>query len=190
MRRRFAAFLATLLAAGTLAVLAPQPANAIDICAGTGTASTDPVFYPPFTGTLTPGNARLTFRFTFTVGSCVHLPTAGMGKTINAGGTFSGWCGLSSGTGMTDNGALFAWVGLGSMLVLTGHLEGLVNATPDVVNQESCSPTGTGALNFLVTGGAVLLNCHGVLGPNLGTLVPNPLGGELFHLFVNGPCSL
>ena len=179
MTRRIAVFLSALLAAGTLAVLAPQPAGAIEVCAGEGTATTgQPVFYP--TMGPTPQN---TFAFAFAVGACVHIPSGTTTKTISASGEFLGYCGLSSGKGMTGNGGLFAWIGVGSMLVLTGHVVGAVNATPDVTANESCT---TGADKFIVTGAIELNNCT-----SLTTTVPELDDLETvpgLHIWTNNPC--
>ena len=184
MRRRIAAFLATMLAAGGLMVFAnAQPANAVWICAGQGTAATgQPVFYPGLNPATNPPN---TFTFLFSLGACAHLPSGTTNKTIAATGEFLGWCGLSSGLGNLAQGDLFAWIGIGSMLVLTGHIVGLVNATPDVLAGESCV---TGADRFLVTGFVVLLNCTSLLGPDVDTLTPSlPVLGSP-HIWINSPC--
>ena len=192
MTRRIAVFLSALLAAGALAVLAPQPAGAVEVCAGEGTATTgSPVFYPGQGPT-----SQNTFTFAFAIGACVHVPTGTTTKTVTAAGVFLGWCGFSSGKGMTGNGGLFAWIGVGSMLILTGHVVGAVNATPDIPAGESCTAAMGGADKFIVTGAIVLTNCSSLL--PIVTEEPLELrripaevpliGGNEIHIWLNNPC--
>ena len=180
MTRRLAVFLSALLAAGTLVALAPQPAGAVEVCAGEGTAVTGaPLTYPGLST-----SAQTAFTFAFIFGACPHIPTGTTNKTLTATSWVLGWCGFSSGAGITGNGDLFAWVGLGDFLILTGHTVGLVHTTPDVLNGESCI---TGADVFIVTGAVVLSNCTSLLGPDIDQLTGLPNGDD-FHVFFNSPC--
>ena len=180
MTRRIAVFLSALLAAGTLAVLAPQPAGAIEVCAGQGTAFTGaPLTYPGLST-----SAQTTFAFVFTIGACPHIPSGTTFKPLTATGSVLGWCGLSSGAGITGNGDLFAWVGVGGLLIMTGHAGGLVHATPDILAGESCI---SGADAFIITVAVVLLNCTTLLGPDIDQLTGLPNGDD-FHIWFNSPC--
>lgn len=170
--RRVISFLAVALIAATAAVLAPAPASAHDaVCAGQGLATTGAGLLYPLVGSSTSGTGTVTvnlapttttFAFGFTLGDCVPLGSKPGGLT--ASGTVSGWCGLSSGHGDTDNNPAvtgphpFAWVGVGSSLVITGELVGVVNASPNVLNNESCTAAG-GADEFLVSGAVALRHC-------------------------------
>ena len=180
MTRRMAVFLSALLAAGAWAVPAPQPAGAIESCAFEGTATTGaPLTYPGFST-----SAQTTFAFAFNIGTCRHIPSLTASKTITATGSVLGWCGLSSGLGTTGNGDLFAWIGAGGVLEITGHTNGSATVIPDVLVGESCT---TGADQFIVTGAVVLNNCSSLLGPDVDELTGLPNGDD-FHLFTNSPC--
>lgn len=184
MRRRLAAPLAAVLAVSGLSVFATaRPAAAIWVCPGLGTFQTgNPVYYPGFGST-----SQNSFVFTFGIGACVHIPSGTTTKTITATGVFLGYCGFSSGAGTTGNGDLFAFVGVGGVLVVTGHTVGTLTIAPDVLNGESCT---TGADRFLIAGVLILLNCPADLGPgryaDTETLVTSFMGE--FHFWTNGPC--
>ena len=162
MKRRIAAFLGATLAASALVLVAPAPPASADtnVCAGQGTATTSPIFYPVrvvTTGTtasvtvLAPNTASFAFAFGG-LGVCAPGP-----KSLTATGTVSGWCGHSSGTGVTGQGHRFAWVSAASKLILTGEVTGIVNAAPDpTIAGNSCL---TGATTFIVTGAVVLYHC-------------------------------
>jgi hypothetical protein len=155
MRRLVSMLWAACLAA-TLLVTAPaSPASAEGACpASLGTLTTGaPLFFPGVA--LTP--TFTTFSMSFTVGACVNVTTAPPGAAVapnlTATGVLSGYCGTSSGSGITSNGYRFSWVSAGGVLVLTGELTGLVGITPDTPNGESCA---TGANAFITTAGPVL----------------------------------
>ncbi|MEA3075093.1 MAG: hypothetical protein QOF60_1 [Actinomycetota bacterium] len=173
MKRRLAVLLTAALV-GALALIIPtaSPASAATtgVCAGVGFASTPPLTYP-----ITPGSApgfaaanSGAFNFSLDNGACV--PGAG---TLTASGNLAGYCGLSGGTGVTNTGNSFGYIGIGSILLITGQVVGVVNATPDVVfTGQSCT---TGATRFIVTGVAVgidaALPCASLVVGNLPTLV-------------------
>ena len=184
MRHRLAAFVAAVSAVSGLSVFAPaRPAAAVWVCAGQGTAVTgSPVYYPGLGPT--PLN---TFVFALGLGVCAHSSSGTTDKTVTASGIFLGWCGLSSGLGNLGQGDLFAWIGVGGMLVVTGHVVGVVNAGPDLASGESCT---TGADRFLVVGGLVLPNCPADLGPGsiLDADVWTKTAFADFHFWTNGPC--
>ena len=181
MKRPLASLLATTLAAGTVAALAPaSPASAdTNVCAGTGTAFTSPIFYPVSltpSGTtanatvLAPNTGSFFFLFTFGgVGACVP----DLGKGLTATGTVSGWCGHSSGTGVTGQGHRFAWVEAGSLAVITGEVTGVAQVGPDpFVPGNSCF---TGATQFLVNLAFVLSHCAVLKQKNLTAVtIPVP----------------
>ncbi|HEX2039389.1 MAG TPA: hypothetical protein VHF47_06610 [Acidimicrobiales bacterium] len=167
MRRRLSALLTAALAASTLAVLgSAQPASAADVCAGAGLASISGagLFYPGVgTTTTTSGTAggsltlytlpRLeSFAFDSSIAGACALGS----PAVAAGGLVSGWCGHSWGSGATATGTPFSWVSAGSLLIISGGLTGVVNATPNVPAGASCA---TGALSFIVAGGVVVTNC-------------------------------
>lgn len=156
MRRLVSLVCATAFAA-VLVVAAPTPASANGVCAGaTGTATlSTPLVYPGVE--LTPRSAA--FAVGFSVGACLNITTAPPGavvKSLTATGTLNGYCGTSSGTGVTGDGHSFSWVSAGTFLLLTGGLQGVVSAIPDAVNGESCL---TGADVFVVSGVAVKQHC-------------------------------
>lgn len=167
MRRRLAILLAAALAASTFAVLAPtRPAVAdTDACAGTGTAivGAPGLLYPGVgnsvttTGTTTNSTVQLARKLPFSF--AFHSPpqgTCSFKAGLFATGLVSGWCGHSWGTGVTDNGHRFAWVQAGPSWVITGELDGLIQAVPDVLAGESCA---TGALGFVIAGAVELRHC-------------------------------
>lgn len=239
MRRRISMLLAAALAVTGFVVLGPsQPASAFTVCGGTGFADITGggILYPVtinrpgkdgleadiLIGDLTT-NPSYGFRFYFETpvltvpgGTCAHLD-AGLttNKTPTSGnpvtGTVLGYCGLSSGKGTFPvNNDLFAFIGVGGILVITGHVVGLVNAVPDTLSGESCTHTGepgtlpgAGALRFRIQGAVVLLNCNATLPTTLDTetLTPQVLLDVLTvgvpihlkihlspHIFTNSPC--
>lgn len=185
MRRRLSAFLVTGSAAAIFVMFAAdRPASAAWVCTGEGTAATNsPVFYPGLGPT--PDNG---FVFALEFGLCAHSGTGTTGKTVTATGVFLGWCGLSSGLGTLGQGDLFAWIGVGGILVLTGHIAGVVDALPDLVNGESCI---TGADRFVIAGAILLPNCPADLGTP-GALLDTDTSTKTFfastHFWTNGPC--
>jgi hypothetical protein len=158
MKRRLSLLLAAASIA-TVGMLAPtSPASAdTDVCAGTGTAVLSVGFgYPVNTvHPTTPHPHTSNFSFTFTAGACVVKTTG-----LTAGGTVTGYCGLSSGTGATTNGHSFSFNSTGTVLVLTGNVTGTVSVVPDPAAGGSC--TSDNATRFLVTG--AVTKTHGVAG--------------------------
>jgi hypothetical protein len=165
MKRRMAMLAAVAAVSGLVTVLAPStsPAQAAihGVCAGTGTAHVDsPLFYPVNSTTtslpLSPHSANFTFHLNGTVAVCVTGTTPTLGGP-SAVGTVHGWCGLSVGSGTLVGGGSFSWVGIGSFLLITGEVSGLVNASPNLLANSSCLTNG--ASNFIVTGVAVRKSC-------------------------------
>jgi hypothetical protein len=166
--RRIASLLAAALVATAIGVLAPaSPASATDVCAGlNGTALLNtgllyPVTVVPDANTATLSvNVLQATTTNFTVNFGTGVGTCAIGGPLTAGGTVSGWCGLSSGSGATNDGFRFAWIGIGGTLILTGGLVGVVNAIPDVPGGQSCNQNkGGGATRFIVTGLALKAHC-------------------------------
>lgn len=201
MRRRLSLLLATVLAGGMLTFLAPpQTAGAVKVCAGTGQAFVTPGLKGPIAVNLpaTPiattlplgtqleiliGKANNLHSFFFNfgggAGGCSHPPNSPLPTEIAAAGSLKGYCGHSSGTGTLSSGELFAWVSVGGLLIITGHIVGVVNAIPDPDSTTgSCihfhNPVqhawslNNGATRFLITGAVVGMNCL----PGLVPLVP------------------
>jgi len=182
MRRRIASLLGAALVLSALAVLSPAPASAdTNVCAGQGIANVAPGLTYPVTAVTTTApslDVRVRqprtsgFAFNFTIGTCAP----DLGKALNATGTLTGWCGHSSGQGVTSNGHAFSFVSAGSFLLITGEVTGIVNAIPDptLLPGNSCN-SDTGAFRFLVTGAALLHHCVAVNTVTLQT-VPIPPG--------------
>lgn len=158
MKRHLASLLAAAVGTSVLAVAPVSPAAAdTNVCAGHGTATTSgPLVFPVTSsplGTVTVHQSRtVTFGFSTSLGTCAP----DLGKSLTATGQLSGWCGHSSGHGITGNAHRFAWVSAGTVLVLTGDVTGIAHAAPDVLTGQSCM---TGATSFLVTFGVLLLHC-------------------------------
>ena len=203
MRRRLATLLSATLVTGIAAVLVPaSPASAgAHVCAGVGKAIlTTGLTFPVTVATALPGHpvhVRVqqprTTGFTFNLniaGGCVNTnaPTVKStltGTPITAVGTVSGWCGLSSGTGTVTLGAssgLFAGIGIGGILVITGNVNGVVQAT-DALAGHNCN-TNPGAAGFVVAG-AVAAFDHCVAS-NTG-LAPVPIPATLVTTLISGP---
>jgi hypothetical protein len=197
MKRRCSLLLSAVLATAAAVVLPVSPASAgVGVCAGTGDAFlTSGLLFPitVLTPVLTPGlphplhvtvvNQPVTTGFTFalSIGTCVNsnAPTL---KSVFATGVVSGWCGLASGAGIIAGkpGLDFAFIAVGPVIVLTGGLVGVVNATEDPLNNtpgpgDECNENkGGGETHFLITGAALAFDhCSG------GGLTPVPLPGGL-----------
>lgn len=162
--RRLVSLLSVAAMATALLVIAPaSPASANGVCVGAlGSATLGAgLTYPNPLVTPSLGRVATGFFVSFNPPStCVNV-TGGTAvqKGLTATGGVDGWCGHSTGSGVTNTGQTFHWTSAGSFLVLTGSLTGLVNAVPDAVNGESCSPLGPGADVFLVSGVALKLHC-------------------------------
>jgi hypothetical protein len=166
MKRRMATLAALATLAGIMTVFVPSsPTQAAvhAVCAGTGNAHLSaPLFYPvnPTTTTipLSPRSANFTFHLNGLAAACVTVPGATVTGGPSATGTVHGWCGFSVGSGtVTGGGQAFSWIGIGSMLVVTGNATGVVNASPNLVAGDSCV---SGADDFIITGVAVLTSCE------------------------------
>jgi hypothetical protein len=217
MRRRIAVAVAMLLAATTVVLFGPvRPASAWVVCGGTGAAAVAPgLLYPVLLGIGLPGAPAAgkdhvvdvligtplvihTFTFGFAVGGCVHPPAVGVAPAP-AAGVLTGYCGHSVGAG-TFAGQPFSFVSVGGVLILTGHVVGIVNAVPAPLTG-SCAHFATapggpfalpsGATAFVVTGGAVGFNCTNALPPT-DVIVPlaasdTLLGGPMvgLHLYLD-----
>jgi hypothetical protein len=90
------------------------------------------------------------------VAGCVTGTTPTLGGP-SATGIAHGWCGLSVGSGAVTGGGSFSWIGIGGVLVVTGEVNGVVYATPDLVSGDSCLTSG--ADDFIVTGAAARASC-------------------------------
>lgn len=130
-----------------------------------------------------------------TVSQCVN--TAGgttTSKTLSAWGVVSGWCGLSSGVGVTADGFRFGWVGVGSILVVTGGIVGVVNAVPDTLAGETCNRNkNDGALQFLLASAGLKMHCVAkqktlteVAVPNGALVTVNTLPVQTVNIHLDG----
>ncbi|HEX7168509.1 MAG TPA: hypothetical protein VF230_16125 [Acidimicrobiales bacterium] len=148
MKRLLGVTIISLLAAGLLIVSPASAGN--DACAGQGEAVTQSNVYYPGLGPSATG----TVTFTFTIGGCNqgHSNTANGNFTAGVAGA-GNFCGSSTGDVSIDhhNGS---WTSAGSMLVLSGGINGAVNAVPNATKGDSCT---SGANDFLVTGSVALV---------------------------------
>lgn len=175
MRRRLAMLSAVVLvSAGALGPGPTNPASATNVCAGLGTATVTPGLLAPIvplTGSLPSLNTSIwllldaleTSAFVFGIGPTGGICTSGTAtQTITATGTVNGYCGHSAGSGVDDQGHVFGWVGVGTLLVITGELTGAVIANPNPTNPStSCFNGHGGATDFIVTGAVLRTNCAG-----------------------------
>jgi hypothetical protein len=163
--RRTALFtLATALGVVAMAFSpATTPAQALTphgLCLGTGTAQlASPLGYPVGT---TPGTLSSThstafaLHFNAPLGVCSTIPGLTLAN-ISATGTVHGWCGLFAGKGTTNLGDDFGFTGVGSIVVVTGELSGIVTAVPNAALGDSC--VNHTADDFLLTGVLVRGSC-------------------------------
>jgi hypothetical protein len=167
MKRRMAMLAAVAAVSGIVTMFSPSsPAQAAvhAVCAGTGNANLDNTLFYPVNSTttgipLSPRSANFTFHLgeDGNVGVCLTGTTPTVGGP-SATGTVHGWCGLSVGSGtVTGAGSTFSWIGIGSFLLVTGEVSGLVNASPNLLGGDSCLTNG--ADDFIVTGVAVQKSC-------------------------------
>jgi hypothetical protein len=138
MKRRIA-ILALALIASPLAMMT-TPAQAADVCAGTGVLNTPALQYivigAPNSGPISGS-----------LGVCV------VGGAANVSGSVSGGCGQSSGS-VTVNGNTSGFVtALSIVVILPGQAVGVANAIPAL--GQSCLPPAS-ATQFQVTGAVVL----------------------------------
>jgi hypothetical protein len=173
MRSKIVALVASALLTSTAAGLAP-PASAVvtAVCAGQAQAVlTQGLLYPLLPSVTTSGSTitttfegaeTSTFSLGLLTGACVP------GGTLNATGTFTGYCGHGAGQGVTADGYAFGFTTVGALLVVTGGLTGIVHATPSpfVVNN-NCAEPGS-ALAFVLTGGVA--KCTGTVLTSLTTV--------------------
>ena len=153
----------------------------------TSTGFTNPVVTAG-TATTVTGPRMGTFSMNLSPGVCFE--TGGTIGSLTANGLMSGWCGLSSGDGVTNSGGRFAWIGAGGLLVMTGALNGMLNLVPDTLAGHSCH-NNAGASQFIVAMGGLRLHCVKTF-PHTGTLlltIPIPatwtLPTPFFHIHTN-----
>jgi len=203
MRRRIALFLTALLAGATLAVAGSSaPAGATAVCAGTGTATVAPALWGPITINAAAGtppatvdiliglNTLHTWGFSQDLGAC--LPG---GPLVNANGTLRGFCGFATGVGTTTDGYLLTFVGIGALLVITGHLTGVVAVIPDPTTPTpTCIHGGdlalAGTSRFIIAGAAAKLHCSTLADtlqplPGALTTVTQQVGGTTVNVRVH-----
>jgi hypothetical protein len=151
MKRRLA-LLAGAAMLSTLGILAPaSPVSATaeaDVCAGVGDAFLSLGLSYPVTAEGPQPPNLVSFFFNLSLGACAALP-----EGLSATGTLHGWCGHSTGQGVTNNGASFHFVSAGGTLVVYGHVAGTVNAVPDLLSGSCLNKT---ASHFTIVGAAVL----------------------------------
>lgn len=205
MRRRLAMLLSATLLVASAAVLVPaSPAAAgVGVCAGQGVATlSQGLLYPmsALVQAVTPGlphpvhvvaphqPVTTSFVFSIQIGACAYsnAPTV---DTISAAGMVSGWCGLSSGTGVTNRGARFTWVSAGSIIVLTGGIIGVVHALPEPLDMtKDCNGNkGGGETEFIIVGAALIFD-HCAVKQKTSTTVTVP--GSLTTVNLLDPAGL
>lgn len=188
MRRRLATLLSAALVAAGMATLVPaRPAAATGVCTGLGNLTTGAPLTFPITALLLdpslPHPLHVTvhqpvttgFVVSFPVGTCINTNGAATTtKTLTATGVVSGWCGLLSGFGVTGDGFRFAVIMVGTAVIHTGGLNGLVTGIPDTLAGQSCNRNkGSGATQFIV--GGATLKTHCTISKQKGlTTVPAP----------------
>ena len=165
MQRRIGLFLASAMLA-TIAMFAPaSPASAshTDVCAGQGNATLGAGLGYPVNTVHNLHPHSTTFSFTFgLVGACA------VKVSLSATGTVTGFCGNSFGAGVTSNAHAFSFVSVGTVLVLSGQVTGVVSALPDPTHSGSC--TNETAVRFLITGAVTLRPCNKVVTATVTTL--------------------
>lgn len=171
MKRHIACWSAALLVGSLGALVSASPASALDVCVGTGTATTvAPLFYP-VTATAAPAvtvHAPTMTPWAFAAGVATCAPA--LAKAMAATGVVSGWCGHSSGSGVTANGYRFAWVTAGGTMVFTGGLTGIGQVEANVFVGDTCVG---GADDFLIEYAGVKTAC-GVTKTKSATVMPAP----------------
>lgn len=157
MKTRIGILAGALLVAGVALLGQASPSLAHDdACAGNGDATLTNVTNSSNTGFGVPqlhNQASATFSFNLGNGACVAKGLGG----LRAGGTVTGWCGLSSGAGITNNGHSFVFTSVGTSLVVSGEVDGEVSAAEDPLDAGTC--TNASATHFLITGAAVKHHC-------------------------------
>ena len=165
MKRRAAAVFLAACTAAAAVVTTPSPAAAVAVCTGQGVLMTGtPIYHHVIVtgGVVVTAPVTTYFAASITIGACAGVttsPTLGItvGDPFTLTGTKSGWCGQSTGTGVTNRGSRFAWVEVGSKMIFTGELVGIVSGyVPDVLAGQSCV---TGATRFLM-GWSVFAETH------------------------------
>lgn len=179
MRRRLARLLPAALVLGTLGFVPAPPAAAdTNVCAGQGVANVGPGLTYPVTATTSTSPAvdvrvrqprTAGFAFNFSLGTCAP----DLGKALNAGGVLTGWCGHSSGQGVTSNGHRFAWISAGGVMLFTGEVTGVGHAKPDPTWSNNTCNSVQGAFRFLIEFVVVLDHCRVIQTSTLLT-VPIP----------------
>lgn len=178
MRRKLLASLSAVLIASVAMVLAPARPAAADVCAAPAIPAAVPA---GLLGPVNPPQIELTgqqltilFPDGYSAGVAWSL-TGGVctgGGTVAATGTLQGYCGHSTGTGTSGPDHLVAWTSIGTFLILTHEVTGVVSAIPDpTITGNSCihggsvlgntlgTPLPSGALTFIVTGAVWRVNC-------------------------------
>ena len=139
MNHRFRLLVAALAVGAGL--FSPSPASAhTDSCVSQGIATLS-------TGLGLPGlHAANTaaFNYNTSIGFCVA------GGLLTANGVLTGWCGLSSGNGVTTMGHRFSYVSQGGYMIVTGEVNGSASVTEDIFDAGAC--INKTAWNFIITG--------------------------------------
>ena len=139
--RRIGLAAAVMIAA--VGAAAPTPASAgTAYCAGVWHMTTGAGFFLPGLGSST-----YTTSFNMDGGTCV--PSHG----AYASGTISGTCDRLSGTGQWAGYHFFTFQSVGSVVLFTGQVIGVMHIAPEALNGHSCF---SGARTFLLEGGVYL----------------------------------
>ena len=120
----------------------PQPASAQTVCATAGAFSLGAPIREIILGMPVPGT-NFNFGSTTVPGAC----------PLSASGTIAGNCSLNAGSGATNTGHTFTFVGVGPELLITGNVIGVMTFTPHLF-RNSCIE---GARFFDAAGALVLL---------------------------------
>lgn len=184
MRRQAAIFFLAAAMSATAFMAVPSTAHAVAVCVGQGVLQSGPMYHhvivttPPFsptTGVRVTAPVTTGFGASIVLGTCAGVTTTPSPQltldTLFLAGIKSGWCGQSTGMGVTNHGRGFAWVEVGSKMVFTGAMVGLVSAYfPNVLAGQSCL---TGATEFIM-GWSVFAESHCFTKSKTSTTLPIP----------------
>ena len=141
--RRVLGLLAAVLVLGSTGAFQPAQASPAQ-CSGTW-------FFQSTVGlTINEPPRLVSFNMTPVVGACVPLHGA------SASGNVSGQCHLLSGSGVMAGHHNFTMIGLGTIVIFSGEVVGVLQFVPDVTTGHSCvGPPG--ATRFLLAGSLTLV---------------------------------
>ena len=162
MLRRIAAALAIVAAPLAILAVGDTAARAQDVCAGTGSLTSQRPVYLPTMGPTSFG----TFAGFTNTGTC------GNGPQLNFSGNYSGDCATVSASGTTNRGDDFNATAVGGIFVFTGEVTGVAEAFPDATQGASCS---SGATRFIFNY-ALQTQSGSITSPTIPPLPGGPAG--------------